>query len=187
MNIYHSSKKHETYQEFAGHDILEREGLDGTLTLIRDVYDKDAKIGPRTKSSSDAPPVQRIHAIYGTNLPTEVGGVYKRKDNALAQNHLRNLYQLDSKACVDGTSGYTLKQGILYETPKTRQAVAGNLAVCGDGTVPYWSLQHCKTWESSGRRVSVVELDKAEHREILADARFHQALLDYCRIQKEPV
>ena len=187
LKISHSSKKHQTYHEFAGHDILEREGLSKTLQLVRDVYDADSDIGPRTKSALDAPPVQRIHAIYGINIATEVGSVYKRKDNSLAQNYLKNLYQLDTKAHVDAKSGYLIKHGLLYETPNTRQSVAGGLAVCGDGTVPYWSLQHCKTWESEGRQVSVVELDKAEHREILADARFHEALLEYCKIQKESV
>ena len=73
------------------------------------------------------------------------------------------------------------------ETKKTPQEVAGGRKVSGDGTVPYWSLQHCKTWKGPKRDVTVVELDKAEHREILADARFHKALLDYCRIEKESV
>lgn len=185
LHITHSSKKHQTYQEFAGHDILEREGLTRTLQLVAAVYDADSDLGPRTKSALEAPPVQRIHAIYGINIATEVGSVYKRKDNSLSQHHLTNLYQLDTKAQVDARSGYSIKQGILYETPKTRQA--GGLTVCGDGTVPYWSLQHCKTWESEDRRVSVVELDRAEHREILADARFHEALLEYCKIKKESV
>lgn len=194
---HHSSsfgkkKKQENYQEFAGHDILECEGLVDTIQLIRDVYDNaDSLLGPRTKSALEAPPVQRIHAIYGINIPTEVGGVYKRKDECLTQNHLRNLYQLDSKAYMQNQSGFTLKQGLLYETPQTKQVVAGGSqikTVCGDGTVPYWSLQHCKSWEAcQGKQVSVVELDRAEHREILADVRFHQALLEYCRIKKESV
>ncbi|CAB9510324.1 Phospholipid:diacylglycerol acyltransferase [Seminavis robusta] len=179
------TKNDQIYQEFAGHDILEREGLDTTLQLIHSAYDRDATIGPRDKSSRDAPPVKRVHAIYGINVPTEVGAIYKRKDNCLAESRLDNLYKLDARARVDAKSGYTSKGGLLFETSKTRQYVADGRKVCGDGTVPYWSLQHCHTWKSSTCDVSVVELQKAEHREILADSRFHKAILEYCRIPKE--
>lgn len=180
------SSKKEQYQGFAGHDILEREGLEGTLQLINGTYDGDSAMGPRSLSSIDAPPVQRIHAIYGINLNTEVGCVYRRKDRCLSDNALKNLYKIDAKASLaTKSSGFSLQNGILYETRKTAQA--NGRSVSGDGTVPIWSLEHCKTWKAQGRDVSVVELDKAEHREILADHRFHKALLGYCRIQKESV
>ena len=51
-----------------GYDIIEREGLTNMLHLIRDVYDKDSDHGPRDLSSTDAPPVKRVHAIYGINV-----------------------------------------------------------------------------------------------------------------------
>ena len=69
----------------------------------------------------------------------------------------------------------------LMETSKTKQSVAKKRQVSGDGTVPYWSLQHCKTWNSKERAVTVLELDKAEHRDILADSRFHAEVLRYSR------
>ena len=47
--------------------------------------------------------------------------------------------------------------------------------------VPYWSLQHCRTWQSEKCNVKVHELDQAEHREILADSRFHEVLIDYVK------
>ena len=178
----HLYKRKEEYQEFSGYDIIEREGLNNTLQMIKDVYDGDNPLlGPRTNSSSDPPPVKRVHAIYGINLPTEIGAIYKRKDCCLSEEKLKNLYKLDKKATVDSKTGYLIKDGLLMETPKTSQKVASDRHVCGDGTVPYWSLQHCKTWASGEREVTVVELEKAEHREILADSRFHKALLDYCR------
>jgi hypothetical protein len=173
-------RKQKEYQEFSGYDILEREGVDQTLRMIKEVYDDDA-FEPRSISSSEAPPVKRVHAIYGINVPTEIGGVYKRKDSCLSEDELKNLYVLDTKASVDHKSGYVVKSGVLMETPKTVQKVANNRSVCGDGTVPYWSLQHCNTWKSPDREVSIVELDRAEHREILADSRFHKALVKYCR------
>ena len=179
------------FQEYPGYEIIEREGLTDALKMIKDVYDGDSKLDPRNKSSYDAPPVRKIHAIYGVNLPTEIGSIYKRKDTYFSGSNLKNLYKLDSKAILaenhKHNHGYVVKGGILMETKKTPQAVAGGRKVSGDGTVPYWSLQHCKTWASAQREVTVVEIDKAEHREILADARFHEALLQYCKIRKESV
>ena len=176
------------FHEYSGYDIIEREGLIDTLQMIKDVYDQDTLIDPRKKSSCDPPPVKRIHAIYGINLPTETGSIYKRKDTYFSDSKLKNLYNLDSKAMLcDKKCGYVVKGGILMETNQTPQAVADGRQVSGDGTVPFWSLQHCKSWKAADREVTVVELDKAEHREILADSRFHAALLDYCRIKKESV
>jgi hypothetical protein len=168
-------------QEFSGYDIMEREGLEDILRVVKTTYDNDAKMGPRGISSSQPPPVKRVHSIYGINLPTEMAGIYKRKDNCLSNDRLRNLYKLDSKATVDLASGYTVKGGLMFETKDTKQTVAGGRRVSGDGTVPFWSLQHAKSWQGPSCEVSVVELEGAEHREILADARFHKAVLDYCR------
>ena len=169
------------YQEFSGYDIMEREGLEDILRVIKTAYDNDAKMGPRSISSSQTPPVKRVHAIYGINLPTEMAGVYERKDTCLSNDRLRNLYKLDSKATVDQASGYTVKGGLMFETKHTKQTVAGGRRVSGDGTVPYWSLQHAKSWQGPSCEVSVVELEGAGHREILADPRFHKAVIDYCR------
>ncbi len=181
-------KGNRLFHEYAGYDIIEREGLLSTLQMVKDVYDSDSSLDPRNKSSYDPPPVKRIHAIYGINLPTEIGSIYKRKDTCFSESKVMNLYKLDAKATLgDKSDGFVVKGGILMETNKTSQAVAGGRKVSGDGTVPYWSLQHCKTWMADNRDVTVVEIDKAEHREILADVRFHTALIDYCRITKESV
>lgn len=56
---------------------------------------------------------------------------------------------------------------------------------CGDGTVPYWNLSHCLTWKSAVPDLRVDELEKAEHRGILADRRFLDLLRSYC-IVKNP-
>jgi hypothetical protein len=86
---------------------------------------------------------------------------------------------------------YEIKNGIVYETPQTYQKMTGlsttegKVVRCsGDGTVPYWSLQHVRTWHSPEREVHVEEIDRAEHRDILADPRFHQVLQDYLIIKK---
>lgn len=174
-----------TFQTFPGYDLLEREGLtQTTLQCIKGSYDGD-RLGPRTLSSEEPPPVKRIHAIYGINLPTEIGAAYRRNDTCISANHLESLYEPDNMATIDKAStGYLMKGGVLFETPHSEQKVVGGKTrrVSGDGTVPYWSLEFSKTWNGiGGRVVTVEELEKAEHREILADPRFHAAILKYCR------
>lgn len=159
-------------------------GLSLSYQCIKDSYDRD-QLGPRTLSSEDPPPAKRIHAIYGINLPTEIGGAYKRKDTCFSDTRLESLYEPDTKARIDKAStGYLMKGGILFETPESKQRVVGNKIrqVSGDGTVPFWSLEHSKSWNGiGGRVVTVQELEKADHREILADPRFHEAVIKYCR------
>ena len=65
------------------------------------------------------------------------------------------------------------------ETKSAKQASLNGESRSGDGTVPYYSLQHLKTWNGDSCNVSVEELEGAEHREIFADARFHKILVDY--------
>ena len=56
-----------------------------------------------------------------------------------------------------------------------------SVSCSGDGTVPYdWSLQHAQEWAAGQCDVIVdAEIDGANHREILADERFHAVVLDY--------
>ena len=82
-------------------------------------------------------------------------------------------------------NGYTVSNGLISETPETKQN--SGKSICGDGTVPYWSLHHVKEWESQVSEVSIFEIDGAEHREILADPRFHNEVLRYCLLEKESV
>jgi len=165
-------------EEFSGYEICKREGLDDSLRFIESKYDKDT-YGPRSRSALEPPPINSIYSIYGINQPTEVGCVYSRQDICISDRLLRSCYIPDAKATIEKNSGYKVKAGIIQETPKTKQKIFGDIQVSGDGTVPYWSLAHCKSWRSDEREVKVTEIDKAEHREILADPRFHEALLNY--------
>jgi hypothetical protein len=176
-------RKTEMYDEFSGYDIAEREGLEEVLLFIKNKYDSD-KLRPRNISAFDPPPINRIHAIYGVNLPTEVGCVYSRQDTCLSDGRLQSSYVPDKKATLRKDSGYAISRGLIMETPETKQTAWGDIKVCGDGTVPYWSLAHVKTWKSDECEVTVQELDKSPHREILADPRFHKALLDYVCIDE---
>jgi hypothetical protein len=92
---------------------------------------------------------------------------------------LQSLYIPDKKAVIDRNTGYKISEGLIMETPETKQMLSGHLKISGDGTVPYWSLAHVKNWNCTERKVTVHELDKAPHREILADPRFHKAVYNY--------
>lgn len=114
-------------------DLLEREGLDDILSMVENVYDTDP-VGPRSRSSTEAPPVKRIKAIYGKNLRTEVGAIYRRRPAAIERN-TENRYELDTDAKLskrDKSQGLKLKGGVLYETDKRKQA--DGCFCSGDGT-----------------------------------------------------
>mmetsp|Transcript_7816 Transcript_7816/g.19397 ORF Transcript_7816/g.19397 Transcript_7816/m.19397 type:complete len:496 (+) Transcript_7816:891-2378(+) len=183
------------YKEFSGYEICLREGLEDTLRFIKRVYDADPyrprnlsslvsyrdPSEPRDVSTFDAPPVRRVHAIYGINLPTEVGCVYTRADTCQSSGVLESRYLPDRGAKLPKKyPGYTISDGVIFETPNAKQVVSGNVKRSGDGTVPYWSMAHVKKWHGKDCRVTVEELDGAPHREILNDSRFHKALAAYC-------
>ncbi|CAB9511663.1 Phospholipid:diacylglycerol acyltransferase [Seminavis robusta] len=166
-------KKKAAFTARSGYDILRAEGLFTVFDHMDQMYAKDP-LDPRGFSSKDAPPARVIKAIYGVNLPTEVGAIFKRLRASIGiPNHVRNLLEPDCNAVLKlNPDGVVVKNGCIYETN-----AAGNKS--GDGTVPYWSLSHVRTWERDCQ-VTVDEIEGAEHREILADKRLHQLLIDYC-------
>jgi len=183
------------YDACSGYDILKKEGFDNALKCVSNVYDADP-FEPRSNGLK-APPVKNIKAVYGINLPTEVGAVYRRRKAVVEKkNKVVSLYTLDRNAKGKLNDGLVLENGVLKETPDTPQilcgptnfrssALAKEMVLCsGDGTVPYWSLQHVRTWERQCN-VSVTELDGAEHREILNDKRFHRTLVDYVTTKED--
>ena len=200
-NLKSSKSNSAFYRACPGYNLLEAEGLLGMSETVANVYEKDP-LEPRYRSSVDAPPIRTVKAIYGVNRPTEVGAVFRRRKGFVrTPNHISNLFRLDKEAQFldeetsnekdDNTvanagsnhgsekkqARFTTKHGILFENQTEEKK-------SGDGTVPYWSLNHVEQWKTSCR-VSVEELEGAEHREILADKRLHQILIDYCCAKEE--
>ena len=175
------------YASISGDDLLVSEGLEHILKRSQSILRDGYKVYPQCSSleygtsNGDAPPVSKVKAVYGINLATEVGAVYRRKKATLVTpTQARNIWAPDAKATLskaETTKGYTLKNGFLFEN-------ATRTYPSGDGTVPYWSLNYAKKWESPTCKVEIDEIPNAEHREILADSRFHKVLLDYCTIQQ---
>ena len=172
------------YAEISGHELMHREKLFRTVAFMDSVYNEDS-LQPRGISSTDAPPVQRVKAIYGINVPTEVGAIYKlHRCRVESPAGIKNYFKLDTSATLSPTAGCVANNGIIWETQETVynvKSVDGKIKrvkCCGDGTVPYWSLQHAREW-SAQCQVVIDEIVGATHREILADERFHEIVLSY--------
>lgn len=169
------------YEAVNGAQLHKSEFLPIFRELLSNVYEKDA-LGPRTLSSSGAPPVKRVKAVYGIDLPTEIGAVYRRRNIVQREDRLKCLHEIDPSARIESTE-YEMKDGLIIETPRTPQSIEDEesdsmVHRSGDGTVPYFSLQQCRTWKDNCE-VEIVELPQADHREILGDERFLKILLDY--------
>jgi hypothetical protein len=198
------AKGNEEFECWSGHDLLEHDGFCTPIwELLQENYENDP-LGPATRSSSDAPPVKRVRAIYGINLPTEVCAVYRhRKAVVIGDDMADSRYILDKKAkfpdmhdeavtsnewAKKNLWGYQMKDGRILETPNSAQKVPGQAKerrCCGDGTVPYWNLSQSLAWKDEVEELTVDELLEAEHRAILADKRFHVLLKQYCKV-KDP-
>lgn len=179
------------YESLSGRSLLLKEGSEANITTTREYYDADP-LGPKTVSSSEPPPVQRIMAIYGINVPTEIGGVYRRNDGVedmTVENSIRTRFSIDKEAELPPTCDYSIENGVVVETHKTPQICQsdGSVIRCsGDGTVPYFSLQQPKAWAGLGRcAVTVHELEGCKHRDILSDKRFYKLLAGYIIAHKE--
>lgn len=189
------SKENENhqYQRVSGQFLLRGGMGDEFFNLVQNQYEND-EMGPRQKSAEDAPPVQRVFAIYGVNVPTTDGAVFCRPPAQVVSgpHRVKQRYIVDktvnieTEAIQSHTSAfgdYELKDGKIIELPhKTKQKdlITGETKyISGDGTVPYWSLQHVRTWKSNDCDVRTEEVEGAVHRDILADKRFHRTLIEY--------
>jgi hypothetical protein len=162
------------YLARSGYDLLDAESLGRIFDHMGKVYKPDP-CDPRGVSSTDPPPVRRVKAIYGINRPTEVGAIYKRRQAVLLGTETKavNVFHLDRQTELeDGIDGFEVHGGIILETPNEDRP-------SGDGTVPFWSLNYVTKWKKDCE-VTIDEIDGAEHREILADKRLHELLVDYC-------
>mmetsp|Transcript_20106 Transcript_20106/g.43494 ORF Transcript_20106/g.43494 Transcript_20106/m.43494 type:complete len:786 (-) Transcript_20106:3922-6279(-) len=161
-------------------ELLKMEGLKETVDLWGSKYYEN-----ETCATSTPPPVKNVFAIYGINMKTEVGSAYRRVNRKLSRGELQSAYALDENTQLDKDilqqRGLKMKGGLIFETPKTPQkcVVTGTTVIkSGDGTVPYKSLQHVKTW-SNACNVRVEEMEGVEHRAILDNKDFHTLLLSY--------
>ncbi|ELR22939.1 phospholipid:sterol acyl transferase [Acanthamoeba castellanii str. Neff] len=124
----------------------------------------------------DAPPVKRLFAIYGVNLDTEMFYFYRRDRKG------ELVFDRDVKDTAD-FQGYTMREGIGYETKDTVQGTLRSSTGLhghrsGDGTVPYVSLNYCTEWRQD-LELRIEELEGVEHREILNNRLFFRLLIEH--------
>jgi hypothetical protein len=129
--------------------------------------------GPQSASVS-CPPVDRLYHIFGTNLDTECAYYYRPTEQAL---------EIDSRVITCPWPAYVCREGIVYETRNSPQPWAPLRdrevhCASGDGTVPYASLAHCRTWAGE-LDLKVDELEGAEHRSILSNRMFFEKVVQY--------
>mmetsp|Transcript_30290 Transcript_30290/g.63478 ORF Transcript_30290/g.63478 Transcript_30290/m.63478 type:complete len:777 (+) Transcript_30290:215-2545(+) len=189
LSLRNQTAKGIIYHDSEVNYLLAAEGLSHVQKILSETYGRDP-IGPRSLSSFCPPPIKKVISIFGVNLPTEVGAIYQRTPSVhrSIQNALKRppaLYKVDEDAILDRNvpKRHQVSNGLILETKNTPQSIYGsNISVMksGDGTVPYQSLQQCRMWQGKGVAkcdVTVHEIDGAEHRAILNDARFHKILL----------
>jgi hypothetical protein len=191
------------FDVLSGHQVFGMEGFTNIEGLVRNYYENDP-VGPKTTCATDAPPVKRVHAIYGINIPTEVCAVYRHRPYiVVGDDKADSRYILDTDCklnentitpnpnCPWDMKQYTFDNGKILETKKSiqqtlnEQGEAIEIPICGDGTVPYWNLQQCKHWKPKLQELTVDELVGAGHRDILAETRFHKLLEKYCKLERE--
>ncbi|KAL6078804.1 Synaptotagmin-2 [Balamuthia mandrillaris] len=129
-----------------------------------------------------APPVPRLYSIYGVDLETEVRYFYTKRNGKL-------VFDTTAPKAEDW-KGHTIKDGIICETPETKQGIIKKLTNAsghrsGDGTVPYASLAYCLTWKNAIPELRNEELVGVEHREILANRLFCLKLMEYIAVKEE--
>ena len=207
--IVHKKKKSTiVYEPWHARDLLDKDGFVSNMFDLHAEYYEQDPLGPITKSALDAPPVNIVRSIYGINVPTEVGAIYRKEDVVvIGDNKADARYRVDKTARfdkLDGSSkshndeqqpidpmvkemitGHRINNGIMEEMPTALQLVPGTTEkrrCCGDGTVPYWSLVHCLNWIDSVPTVTVDELEGAVHRFVLSDKRFHALLQQHITV-----
>merc|ERR1712203_536896 len=115
----------------------------------------------------DCPPIKRMLAVHGVNVPTPIKFALKMRTARRNPHVVESRFELDDQAVeAKSGNGYRMKGGIWYEEK-------GGDAPSGDGTVPFQSLEHSMSWKKH-LRLRCERLDGVGHREMLADASFHQ-------------
>jgi hypothetical protein len=90
---------HTVYDVMNGTDVFKADGfVDNMFDLVENVYEGDP-LGPTKESSLDAPPVNCVRSIYGINVPTEAGAIYRKVPVVtVGDNVADHRYMLDTEA-----------------------------------------------------------------------------------------
>jgi hypothetical protein len=159
------------------------EDIGPSYRMWQECYARDKIFG--MVADGVAPQINLCHPIYGKNMKTQMGMVFKRKTGVWKQGERTNYFVYDERATVDHP-GYVCKKGVIYEKPGACPQASdpagtsfGESFASGDMTVPYWSLRWPVTWAESDVNVNVVEVEGGTHRGILGMPAAQWAVLQH--------
>jgi ankyrin repeat protein/pimeloyl-ACP methyl ester carboxylesterase len=125
----------------------------------------------------EPPPVKRVWVVNGINRQTEIG--YYLRGKKLDLDTTADRFS-GKKFAEINPRGLLIENGIAYETNDTYQPSVKTYK-SGDGTIPYCSLNYAAAEWADDVHVYTVEVDGAEHREMLHhDAVFNEILNLVC-------
>eukprot|EP01094_Clydonella_sp_ATCC50884_P019594 TRINITY_DN3870_c0_g1_i2.p1 TRINITY_DN3870_c0_g1~~TRINITY_DN3870_c0_g1_i2.p1 ORF type:complete len:791 (-),score=263.20 TRINITY_DN3870_c0_g1_i2:193-2565(-) len=124
------------------------------------------------------PPVDNIWCIYGVNLPTETTYYFKEKDGKIAAD--TTMDNESQRMTPNNPSALKIVNGVGYEISDTPQPFLEGASRSGDGTLPYSSMAYARVWQQEeGANVDIIEVEGAEHREMMSDECIIYHILQY--------
>ena len=128
-----------------------------------------------------APPVAKVTAIYGINLPT-IRTIFLRHRPVHVSGGAVDVVQsplvLDDQGNSDGLLDYNGQGHEISAGAQLRPDTGEQVFCSGDGTVNYYSLRHAATWNSDNCTVEMIELPGCNHRGVSSDPRMLSLLRD---------
>lgn len=139
----------------------------------------------RKIADNAAPAIKLCQPIYGINMKTQMGAIFKRTNNCWNQGRRTNFFVYDKEATV-AHSGYTCKDGQVFEKPHACPQSTQydgrdftTLKCSGDMTVPLWSLRAPAQWCQDDMNVNIIEIEGGTHRGVLGMPACHYAVLSH--------
>eukprot|EP01094_Clydonella_sp_ATCC50884_P022494 TRINITY_DN5186_c0_g1_i2.p1 TRINITY_DN5186_c0_g1~~TRINITY_DN5186_c0_g1_i2.p1 ORF type:complete len:1026 (-),score=294.33 TRINITY_DN5186_c0_g1_i2:182-3052(-) len=124
------------------------------------------------------PPVENLWCIYGVNLNTETCYYFKKKGDSIDLD--KSMDRESGRPTPNNPSGLKISGGIGYETSDTAQPMLEGNARSGDGTLPYSAMAYARTWQRDDHgHVDIIEIEAADHREMMSDDRVLYHMLTY--------
>jgi len=176
VSVQHGNRSEEVYDRVSLKQMMQLEGCKQVESTWDSYYANDPLYDHT--GTNDCPPIRRVVAINGVNSRSEVGLALCINNKRLdCTSDLDCRYTLDTEAVLAPgmacSTRCTIKNGIIWEEPSNSPEELPS----GDGTVPIVSLRRSREW-ADRLDYREVNIDKAGHREMLADKRFHQAVLE---------
>ena len=162
------SDKAAVYEAIGAKEVMRIERCEEILNTWRRYYEEDPLYDDLRQR---CPPLKKIRAVHGVNVPTEAAYALRVQTIRLKQSEILTRLSFDDEATMSDIHGRCVGGGTVH-------ASGSNNALSGDGVVPLESLDECRNWAKVGLECELTCLQGVEHRAILADPHFHQIIRD---------